>query len=55
MHGHCSILSDMFSMGLLICTVYNSGRMLILANNSASTYLKQVETVSEGDDDDDDA
>lgn len=44
--SNCSILSDMFSLGLLMCTIFNQGHALIQANNSASTYLKQLETVS---------
>ncbi|XP_031640158.1 SCY1-like protein 2 isoform X1 [Contarinia nasturtii] len=43
----CSILSDMFSLGLVICTIFNQGHALIQANNSASTYLKQMEVLPE--------
>lgn len=44
--SNCSILSDMFSLGLVMCSIFNQGHALIQANNSASTYLKQMETVS---------
>lgn len=46
-HSNCSILSDMFSLGLVMCAIFNQGRPLIQANNSASAYLKQLEMVSE--------
>lgn len=42
----CSILSDMYSLGMVICAIFNSGRSLIQANNSNSAYLKQLEVVS---------
>lgn len=42
----CSILSDMFSLGMVICAIFNQGRSLIQAGNSSSTYLKQLELVS---------
>lgn len=44
--SNCSILSDMFSLGLVMCSIFNQGHALIQANNSASTYLKQLEAVS---------
>jgi len=40
--------SDMFSLGLLICSVYNNGKSLIQAANSTATYLKQVDQVCNG-------
>ncbi|XP_049828871.1 SCY1-like protein 2 [Schistocerca gregaria] len=43
----CSILSDMFSLGMVICSIFNQGRPLIQANHSASTYLKQLEVLEE--------
>lgn len=46
--SQCSILSDMFSLGMVMCTIFNQGHALIQANNSASTYLKQLEMVSRG-------
>lgn len=41
----CSLLSDMFSLGMVICAVFNNGRPLIQAGNSTSNYAKQMETV----------
>lgn len=43
--SNCSILSDMFSLGLVICTIFNNGKPLIQAQNSPSAYLKQLEMV----------
>lgn len=48
MLSHCSILSDMFSLGMVMCTIFNQGHALIQANNSSSSYLKQLEMVSFG-------
>ena len=42
----CSILSDMFSLGMVICAIFNQGRAIIQANHSTSTYLKQLDVVS---------
>lgn len=36
----------MFSLGLVMCAIFNSGRPLIQAGNSPSAYTKQLETVS---------
>ncbi|CAH1647542.1 unnamed protein product [Spodoptera littoralis] len=41
--GQCSILSDMFSLGLVICAVFNNGKPLIQANNNPMLYMKQIE------------
>lgn len=38
--------SDMFSLGLLICSIFNNGRSPIQANLNTTTYLKQLETVN---------
>lgn len=35
----------MFSLGLVICAIFNHGRPLIQSNNSTSAYLKQLELV----------
>ncbi|XP_071054060.1 SCY1-like protein 2 isoform X2 [Onthophagus taurus] len=43
----CSILSDMFSLGMVICAIFNQGRPLIQAGNSTSTYLKQLELLED--------
>ncbi|KAI8430919.1 hypothetical protein MSG28_001037 [Choristoneura fumiferana] len=45
-NGHCNILSDMFSLGLVICAVFNNGKPLIQANNNPMLYVKQIEFVS---------
>lgn len=42
----CSPLSDMFSLGLVICAVYNGGHSIIESNLSCATYQKQLEMVS---------
>ncbi|XP_067120668.1 SCY1-like protein 2 isoform X3 [Centruroides vittatus] len=39
----CSPLSDMFSLGLLICAIFNNGRSLIEANLSSTNYNKQLD------------
>uniref|UniRef100_A0A182UDR9 Protein kinase domain-containing protein n=1 Tax=Anopheles melas TaxID=34690 RepID=A0A182UDR9_9DIPT len=44
-NSSCSILSDMFSLGMVICAIFNHGRSLIQSGNSTSTYLKQMELV----------
>uniref|UniRef100_A0A182SWW9 Protein kinase domain-containing protein n=1 Tax=Anopheles maculatus TaxID=74869 RepID=A0A182SWW9_9DIPT len=44
-NSSCSILSDMFSLGMVICAIFNHGRSLIQSGNSPSTYLKQMELV----------
>ncbi|XP_063910269.1 SCY1-like protein 2 isoform X3 [Zophobas morio] len=43
----CSILSDMFSLGMVICAIFNQGRPLIQAGNSSSAYLKQLELLED--------
>ncbi|KAJ0183886.1 hypothetical protein K1T71_000309 [Dendrolimus kikuchii] len=43
LNGQCNILSDMFSLGLVICAVFNNGRPLIQANNNPMLYMKQIE------------
>ena len=43
--AYTSRSSDMFSLGLLICSIYNNGKSLIQAGNSTTTYLKQVDQV----------
>lgn len=45
-NSNCSILSDMFSLGMVICSIFNNGKPLIQAQNSPSAYLKQLEQVS---------
>ncbi|XP_076341084.1 SCY1-like protein 2 [Tachypleus tridentatus] len=43
----CSPYSDMFSFGLLICSVFNNGRSLIEANLSTTTYSKQLDLLEQ--------
>lgn len=45
-NSKCSPLSDMFSLGLVICAVYNGGHSIIESNLSCATYQKQLEMVS---------
>lgn len=40
-------LCDMFSLGMVICAIYNQGHSLIQANHSTAAYAKRVESVSE--------
>ncbi|XP_054086089.1 SCY1-like protein 2 isoform X6 [Zeugodacus cucurbitae] len=42
-----SLLSDMFSLGLVICAAFNNGRPLIQAGNVVSNYMKQLESLEE--------
>ncbi|CAH2217833.1 jg281 [Pararge aegeria aegeria] len=46
MSGQCNILSDMFSLGLVICALFNHGKQLIQANNNPMLYSRQIEFVS---------
>ena len=41
-----SFASDMFSVGLLIATIYNRGQSPIQANHSSQTYIRLIDTVS---------
>ena len=41
----CTILCDMFSLGQVICAIYNSGRSLIQANHNPANYAKRIELV----------
>lgn len=36
---------DTFSLGMLICSVYNNGRSLIQASYNPATYMRHVEQV----------
>ena len=38
--------SDMFSLGMVITAIYNHGRPIMQANNSNTSYQRQLETVS---------
>lgn len=41
----CTYVSDMFSFGMLICTIYNNGHSLIDAQYNPTAYVKQLDTV----------
>lgn len=41
----CSPLSDMFSLGLVVCALFNGGRSIIEGNLSTTTYNKQLEVL----------
>lgn len=43
---HGSFLSDMYSLGMVICAIFNYGRPLIQANHNTSEYAKQMENAS---------
>ncbi|XP_060534730.1 SCY1-like protein 2 isoform X3 [Cylas formicarius] len=43
----CTVLSDMFSLGMIVCAIFNHGRPIIQANNSSSSYLKQLELLED--------
>ncbi|CAL4073801.1 unnamed protein product, partial [Meganyctiphanes norvegica] len=45
--SQCSVLSDMFSLGMVVCAVFNQGKSLIEANHSSSLYQKQLDAVGE--------
>ncbi len=47
--GVCSISSDMFSLGMLMISVFCGGQPLIQANNNPNTYFKQAGLVSRAD------
>ncbi|KAG7211113.1 hypothetical protein KM043_010440 [Ampulex compressa] len=44
---HANFCSDMYSLGMTICAIFNQGRSLIQANHSCSDYLKQLENLEE--------
>lgn len=46
-NSNCSILSDMYSLGMVICAIFNNGKPLIQAQNSPSAYLKQLELLED--------
>ncbi|XP_038118205.1 SCY1-like protein 2 isoform X8 [Culex quinquefasciatus] len=46
-NANCSILSDMFSLGMVICAIFNHGRPLIQSGNSPPAYIKQTEMLDE--------
>ncbi|XP_048761135.2 SCY1-like protein 2 isoform X2 [Ostrea edulis] len=43
----CTYVSDMFSFGMLICTIYNNGHSLIDAQYNPTAYVKQLDTLTQ--------
>ena len=43
---NCCPLSDMFSLGMLVCAVYNGGHSLIAADHNPNLYVKQLDQVN---------
>ena len=41
-----SCLVDMFSMGMLICALYNHGKSLLQSGHNTATYAKRMEQVA---------
>ncbi|KAK7474281.1 hypothetical protein BaRGS_00034473, partial [Batillaria attramentaria] len=39
----CSPLSDMFSLGMVVCSLYNAGHSLIAADHNPNIYVKQLD------------
>ncbi|XP_025110543.1 SCY1-like protein 2 isoform X2 [Pomacea canaliculata] len=39
----CSPLSDMFSLGMVVCAIYNAGHSLIAADHNPNLYVKQLD------------
>ncbi|KAL5016838.1 hypothetical protein ScPMuIL_006427, partial [Solemya velum] len=46
LHKTCSTLSDMFSLGMVVCAIFNGGNSLIDAEHNTSQYLKQVDQLT---------
>ncbi|KAL8578141.1 hypothetical protein ACOMHN_051696 [Nucella lapillus] len=40
---NCCPLSDMFSLGMLVCALYNAGHSLISADHNPQMYVKQLD------------
>ncbi|XP_071151113.1 SCY1-like protein 2 isoform X3 [Mytilus edulis] len=43
----CSYFSDMFSLGILICTIYTGGSAVIDAGYNSQQYLKQLDQLTQ--------
>ncbi|XP_053393916.1 SCY1-like protein 2 isoform X3 [Mercenaria mercenaria] len=43
----CSMISDIFSLGITVCCIYNNGQPLISAEHNPQTYLKQLEQLTQ--------
>ncbi|XP_076462131.1 SCY1-like protein 2 [Babylonia areolata] len=44
---NCCPLSDMFSLGMVVCAVYNGGHSLIAADHNPQIYVKQLDQVND--------
>ncbi|XP_060082197.1 SCY1-like protein 2 [Ylistrum balloti] len=44
---YCYFLSDMFALGMVICTIFNNGTPLIEAEHNTTTYQKQLDQITE--------
>ena len=42
----CTPFSDIFSLGMLTCAIYNTGHSLIEADHNTSNYAKRVDQVN---------
>ena len=45
--NRATFLCDMFSLGMVICAIYNKGHSLIQANHTTSLYQRRLEQVIE--------
>ncbi|XP_041357595.1 SCY1-like protein 2 [Gigantopelta aegis] len=43
----CNTLSDMFSLGMVVCSIFNQGKSLINAEHNPSQYSRQVDQMHE--------
>ena len=41
----CSTISDIFSLGMTVCAIYNGGQSLINAEHNSQMYTKQLDQV----------
>uniref|UniRef100_T1J8U4 Protein kinase domain-containing protein n=1 Tax=Strigamia maritima TaxID=126957 RepID=T1J8U4_STRMM len=48
LNGQCSPLSDMFSLGLVICSLFTRGHSLLEATHSSSNYVRQLDQLEDG-------
>ncbi|KAL4235553.1 hypothetical protein ACF0H5_003949 [Mactra antiquata] len=43
----CSMISDIFSLGITVCCIYNGGQPLINAEYNPQTYMKQLDQLTQ--------
>ncbi|TNN09436.1 SCY1-like protein isoform 1 [Schistosoma japonicum] len=48
MYNSMSPLADMFSLGMVVCAIYNHGRSLIDSEQNPSVYVKQLPEIQNG-------